>query len=324
MKQAPTKVFFMGSGAIGIPAVAALHESSEIELLGVASQPDRPAGRKKRLTPSPLAAWAESEGFSVHKPEKVSSQDFVDYVASLKPDIVVVIAYGQLLRENLLHLAPHGCLNVHASILPYYRGASPIFSVVLNGEKESGVSMMQMAKGMDTGAVYRTHKVNLEENETTGSLELKLANIAAQQLVNDIQDVVHNGLEATEQNHEEATSCSKIGKSFGLIDWSQPAESNIRKIFACQPWPGTWTYYQVGDKFKRLAICEANVCESSSLKRSPGEIVLDGSSLKVASSSSDLLEVRRVKPEGKREMDVKDFLLGAGLKNGDNLTSRNS
>ncbi|MDD7984104.1 methionyl-tRNA formyltransferase [Lentisphaera marina] len=324
MKQAPIKVFFMGSGSIGIPAVAALHESSEIELLGVASQPDRPAGRKKRLTPSPLAAWAESEGFSVHKPEKVSSQEFVDYVASLKPDIVVVIAYGQLLRENLLHLAPFGCLNVHASILPSYRGASPIFSAVLNGEKESGVSMMQMAKGMDTGAVYRTHKVNLDKNETTGSLEQKLAEIAAKQLVNDIQDVVYNGLKAIEQNHDTATSCSKIDKSFGLIDWDQTVESNIRKIYACQPWPGTWTYYQVGDKLKRLAICEASACESSSSNRTSGEVVLEESCLKVACSSSDLLQVHRVKPEGKREMDVKDFLLGAGLKNGDSLTSGNS
>ncbi|WDE96133.1 methionyl-tRNA formyltransferase [Lentisphaera profundi] len=323
MKQAPIKVFFIGSGAIGIPAVMALQESVEIDLLGVASQPDRPAGRKRRLTPSPLATWAESEGFSVHKPEKVSSQEFVDYVGSLKPDIVVVIAYGQLLRENLLHLAPFSCLNVHASILPFYRGASPIFSAVLGGEKESGVAIMKMAKGMDTGAVYRTHKVVLEDQETTGSLELKLADVAGKQLVKDIQDVVHNGLEAIEQNHDLATSCSKIDKSFGLLDWSKSAKSNLRKIFACQPWPGTWTYYQVGDKLKRLAICKASLVNSSSSKLTPGEIVVEDSCLQVACGSLDFLEVHRVKPEGKREMDIKDFLLGAGLTNGDCLTSVN-
>ena len=145
MSQTALKVFFMGSGGIGIPSASALLNAPEIKLVGVASQPDRPAGRKKRLTPSPLAAWAESEGFSVHKPEKVSSEDFVETIKALKPDIIVVIAYGQLLRENLLNLAPFGCLNVHASILPKYRGASPIFSAVLSGEKESGVSMMKMA-----------------------------------------------------------------------------------------------------------------------------------------------------------------------------------
>ncbi len=320
MSQTAIKVYFMGSGSVGIPALQALVKSDKIELLGVASQPDRPAGRKKRLTPSPLAAWAESEGFSVQKPEKISSQTFVDSIAELKPDIIIVIAYGQLLRENLLTLAPFGCLNVHASILPSYRGASPIFSAVLNGDQESGISIMKMAKGMDTGAVYRTHRTPILDSDTTGSLEEKLSYLAAEHLPEDVVDVVKNGLEAVEQDHDKSSHCSKIDKNFGIIDWHQSSISIIQKIRACHPWPGTWTYLN-GKKF---AITEAKVTAPMPHSAESGTYFIANNSMKVACLSSDLIEVHRVKSEGKREMDIKDFLLGANLETGGCFSPRNT
>ena len=316
MSETPIKVFFMGSGAVGIPAIEALYGSPQIELLGVASQPDRPAGRKKRLTPTPLAAWAEEKGYEVQKPERVSAEDFVDVVKDLAPDIIVVIAYGQLLRENMLTAAPFGCLNVHASILPKYRGASPIFSAVLNDDAESGVSIMRMAKGMDTGPFYRIHKIAIAAEDTSGTLEGKLADLAGEHLVQDIYDVVRNGLEPEQQDHDASTHCAKIDKSFGLIDWDQTAKSISKKVYACQPWPGTWTYYRSGEVCKRLAITSALPVGQDQDGVDAGEIVSIGDTLCVACASGELLEIHRVKPEGKREMPVKDFLLGAALETG--------
>ena len=316
MTDAPIKVFFMGSGSVGIPAIEALYESPQIELLGVASQPDRPAGRKKRLTATPLAAWAEEKGYEVFKPERVSAPDFCDQVKAFNPDIIVVIAYGQLLRENMLTAAPFGCLNVHASILPKYRGASPIFSAVLNDEAESGISIMRMEKGMDTGPFYRIHKIAIATEDTSGTLEEKLAALAGDHLVQDVIDVVRNGLEPETQDHEASTHCAKIDKSFGLIEWDQPAKLISKKVYACQPWPGTWTYYRSGEVSKRLAITSALPVGQSQDGVEAGEIVSIENTLCVASASGELLEIHRVKPEGKREMPVKDFLLGAALETG--------
>lgn len=235
------RVLFMGTPEFAVPSLEGL-VASEHEVLAVLTQPDRPKGRKRVLTPSPVRAAAEAHGLQVLTPETFRRNDALyAELAAMQPDIAVVAAYGHLLPKRFLTLPKHECINAHASLLPRYRGASPINAALLNGDKEAGVTIMHMVKRMDAGAMYLKGSVPIEEDETTGTLEPKLAQLAAKLVLEALNGIADGALEPTPQDDEQATYVSLIQKADGAIDWSLPAERLAWHIRGYNPWPGAST-----------------------------------------------------------------------------------
>ncbi len=320
------KVFFLGSGNLGIPVLDALVNSDEIELSGVGSQPDRPAGRNRIPSPAPLAAHAESLGFEVCKPSSINNAAFIDELRRLRPELVVVVAFGQILRPPLLELPEFGCFNVHASLLPRYRGASPVTAAILSGDEETGVSFMRLDQGMDTGPVYRSVQVAIPATATAGDLESALARLAAEHVVQTICEVCKNGLEPVPQNDTAATYAGRLSKKDGVIDWNTPATVVERMVRAYNPWPRATCFMQKRKGLRRLQITGAQVIETPPdlTAKKPGEVLVVDRQNMIVACGEDALKIERVIPEGSREMNTPEFLRGATIANGVELLGAES
>ncbi len=323
------RVFFLGSGSLGVPVLDALHQSADIHILGVASQPDRPSGRSKTPTPTPLADHAETLGLDVSKPESVNSPEFLDTLAELNPDIVVVVAFGQFLKARLLSLAPFGCFNVHASLLPRHRGASPVAAAILAGDAETGISFMHLDAGMDTGPVYSEEKMLIPPNATTFTLEMDLSELAAKTVVDTLVDVVRNGLEPQPQDDARATHAPKIKKNDGIIDWTRPAEFIERTVRAYQPWPKATCFIPRRKGLRRLQIIRCQVVPlindtPPASNNAPGTILATDDDRLTVACGENALAIERLTPEGSREMTAAEFLRGTQLEPGAQLLGRTS
>ncbi len=307
MEKKP-KIYFLGAGMIAVPILKQLAVSQTVELVGVGTQPDRPAGRGGKCTPTPVGAAAESMNLAIDKVHNVNTPEFLEKLSALQPDIVVVISFGQLLKEDMLNLPPHGCLNVHASLLPKYRGASPIVSAILNLDRKTGVAFMAMEKGLDTGAVYHVEPMTLMHTERADRLEQSLGDIAAAAIEDVLLGIVSGELKAVAQNHDEATVCRKIKKADGIIDWSRPAREIGAKVRAYYPWPGAFCVIFIPGRSFPVNICEAKVRDDLSGK--PGELLLCGKKGMIIACGEGALEIITVSAPGKREMGVTAFLNG--------------
>lgn len=305
------RIYFMGSGKIAVPVLDALVKSEKINLLGIGTQVDQPAGRKKLLTPTPAGQFAAENKLDVDKIESVKEAVFMDKMRSLKPDFIVVVSFGQILRQELLDIPGCCCLNVHASLLPAYRGASPISAAILNGDADTGVAFMKMDKGLDTGGVYRIFRLPLKGNEYADALENQLGNLAAENIVEVLTQIKNGRLRPGSQDESQATLTRKVKKSDGEIAWNLSAGKIAAMVRAYHPWPGAYFALPGGS---RLTITEARVVNDVSGEA--GEILQADKRALVIACGKDALEIVKLIPGGKKEMSGSAFLNGYSLSAG--------
>jgi len=314
MKMSDLRVIFMGTPDFAVPCLDKLVEE-KYNVVAVVSQPDRPKGRGQKLAQSPVKEAALAYGLPVLQPEKVRESEFQEELVLLKPDLIVVVAFGQLLPKVLLDLPPLGCINVHASLLPYYRGAAPIHWAVMQGEEVTGVTTMYMDIGMDTGDMILKAEVPIGKEDTTGVLHDRLKEEGAALLSDTIKLIVAKQGKGTPQDHDKATYASMLRREIEVIDWQKSAESIHNLVRGLNPWPGSYCTYQD----KPLKTWQTKVCDKNEGTTTPGKvskITGDGFVVETGQGTIELLEVQ---PANKRRMNAKDFVCGYGITIGDIL-----
>lgn len=297
------KIIFFGTPNFAAETLRYLLESG-IEISAVITQPDRPKGRSLQMTPSPVKVLALEKNLPVLQPEKASDSEFLQKLIQIKADLFVVVAFGQILSQKLLDIPPLGCINVHASLLPKYRGAAPIQRAIMAGEKETGIAIQKMVKQLDAGDVIASKKIPILENMTFGELEQNLIEITKPLLVEVIKEYEKRIPEATPQNHELASYASKIELVEGEIDWGKSAHDLHNLVRAFSPKPGAWSWVEIGGVKKRLKIIRSR-CTAQ--EGSPGEILSNEGVIACGKGSLELLEVQ---PEGKKVMRAADWFRG--------------
>ena len=297
------KVVFMGTPDFSVPALKAI--AGKHDVTAVVTQQDRPKGRGHKMQFTPVKETAVELNIPVYQPQKVKDKEFVEILRNLKPDVIVVIAFGQILSKEILDLPKYGCVNVHASLLPKYRGAAPIQWAVIDGEEYSGVTTMYMAEGLDTGDIIDTSVVKLRDDETGGSLFDALSQEGAKLIIETLDKLEQGTAERTKQDDFLSTYAGKITKELGNIDFSKPAVEIERLIRGLNPWPSAYTTLNG----KTLKIWKAKV-EEGSTDKAPGEIMeVSKRGIKVATGENFLI-LQEIQLEGKKRMEVSAFLNG--------------
>ena len=309
------KIVYMGTPDFAVPPLEALVKAG-YEVAAVVTQPDKPKGRGKALMPTPVKEEALKHGIPVYQPEKVREPGFVEKLRELKPDLIVVAAFGQIIPESVLNMPKFGCINIHASLLPKYRGAAPIQYAVIDGEKESGVTIMKMGKGLDTGDMIARTEVPLAKDETGGSLFEKLSSAGARLLVETLPDIFAGTAVYEKQPEESPTPyAAMITKKMGLIDFSKSAEELERLVRGLNPWPSAYTFLNG----KNLKIWKAEADMTQAEKNIPGTVVrADEEGICVACGTGRLI-LKEVQLEGKKRMDSASFLRGCKVEPGTRL-----
>lgn len=303
----------MGTPRVAIPSLEALVKSGET-ILAVVTQPDRPAGRKQTLTPPPVKEAAQKFKLTVLQPEKAKDPIFIESIRALYPDVIVVIAYGQLLRPALLEIPRLGCVNIHASLLPKYRGAAPAQWAIINGEKETGVTTMLMDAGLDTGPILKQAVIPIAPDETSATLLDKMSIVGAKVLLDTLEKLKNGTLKAAPQDSRIATMAPILKKEDGLIRWTDSAEQIERRGRALTPWPGMFTYY---DNYL-LKVLKVKV-EEVPPGGTPGEIIAAEKGKFLVATGAKALHLLEVQPENGNRMSADQFLAGHSLKKGEML-----
>ena len=305
------RIVFMGSAEIACETLTMLMQSPALDVVGVVAQPDRPGGRKLHVASCPAKRHAETLGVEIFTPERVNTPESIAHIASWSPDVGVVMAYGQILRPALLDVPHLGFLNIHTSLLPRYRGAAPIQRAIANGDAVTGVTVMQMDAGMDTGDILAMEPVAIGEAETASSLHDKLSSVGARVLQGVLADLAAGKTHARPQPEKGVTYAPRLHKSEGQIDWTQPARRLYNQIRGFNPWPCCYCRFDDGKGgMQTLRVLEAR-CLSGGYGL-PGEILSDRKGLVVACGEG-ALELIRVQPQGKGVMEGKAFLQGRRL-----------
>src|SRR5215469_12944600 len=260
----------MGTPELAAVSLRALISSKSFEIAGVVTQPDQPKGRGLKLQASPVKEVAQRENLPVLQPERARDENFIKQLAALHPELIAVAAYGQILPKAILDLPPYGCLNVHTSLLPKYRGAAPIQHAILNGDAETGVTIMKMDAGLDTGDMLTQERTPIAADDNSQTLHDRLAEIGADLLVRTIPDFIAGKIQARPQPSEGVTYASKIKKQHGQIDWTQPARVIWNRVRAMVPWPGAFTHLSEPAQLQLLKIWEAEAVERSG---EPGNVL---------------------------------------------------
>ncbi len=306
----PLKIVFMGTPRFAVPSLRTL-ESCNCCVDLVVTQPDRPRGRGRRLAPPPVKEAAIEMGCRVLQPESVRTEEFYDTLAEIRPDLFVVVAFGHILPKRILEIPAFGSVNLHASLLPAFRGPAPIQWAIINGAKETGVTSMLMDKGLDTGEILLQEKVPIRPDDNAGSLYDRLAYTAAGVLVLTIKGFESGEIRPIPQDHAAATYAPLLSKPDGRIDWSKPAEAIERFIRGMNPWPGAFTF--MGDK--RLRIFRAAVCQVTD-PRPPGTVIRGfDNELRVA-CGRDALCIQEIQADSGKRMDIARFLQGKPIEPG--------
>jgi len=310
----------MGAGEFAYPVLQAICKCQDIELIGTATQPDKAAGRKRVLTPSPLGQWADAHGIPCERVQSVNTEEYLASIRAKNPDLIVVVSFGQILKQPLLDVPRLGCLNVHASILPKYRGASPIATAILNGDAETGVTFMQMERGLDSGPMYAISRMQVPPDITTGQLQQQLSAMAGERIGEVIRDIAA-GKKPVPQPENGITVAVKIRKPDGSVDWNEDAFVIERKIRAYAKWPDTRFCVKCKDRFMQVKIMAARATSWGSASGEPGKILSlpENKRQMMVQCGTGALLIERVLPEGKKEMAVSDFLNGIHLAVGDVL-----
>ena len=306
------KIVFMGTPDFAVPPLRALTEAG-YEVAAVVTQPDKPKGRGKTLLPTPVKEEALMHEIPVYQPQKVKNNpEFMDILKEIAPDIIIVAAFGQLIPKEILELPKFGCINIHASLLPKYRGAAPIQQAVIDGEKESGVTIMQMAEGLDTGDMISKIVIPLSPEETGGSLFGKLAQAGAELLIKTLPSIEQGTAEYEKQPEESPTSyAAMITKQMGLMDFNRQACELERLVRGLNPWPSAYTF--INGKTLKVWKCKVSMEETEAV---PGTVFLtDKEGIHVACGQGVLI-LTEVQLEGKKRMETEAFLRGYHIENG--------
>jgi methionyl-tRNA formyltransferase len=307
------RLIFMGTPEAAVPTLRRCLEDGH-EVVAVWTQPDRPAGRGNKLTQPPVKEFALKHNLTIHQPAKIRNEEALDLFASYEADAAVVVAYGRILPPAFLRATLRGCINVHFSLLPQYRGAAPVNWAIVRGERETGVTTMLMDEGLDTGAMLLQRETAIEEAETAPELMARLSTVGAETLSETL--VRLEEIEPLEQSEEKATFAPILRREDGLINWAFDAEQIERRVRGFQPWPNAFTKYNS----QRLVIWRTSVASDEARGGVEGEVVkAHGDDFFVSCGDKSLLRLHEVQPEGKRRMSVRDFLSGARLQAGERL-----
>ena len=304
------RIAFMGTPDFSVPCLRALAESGH-DVVGVFCQPDKPVGRKQVLTPPPVKQEALKHGFRVFQPTTLKNGAGLALLQETDPELVIVVAYGKILPADFLSFPKYGCVNVHASLLPRYRGASPIHWAILNGDSETGVTTMQMDEGMDTGDILLVKKKQIDPDETTEDLFNELSVLGAQAMLETIRGIEAGNLHPVKQDHTQATTVSLLTKQLGEVDWSLPMLKIHNQIRGLYSWPGAYTYLD-GNVLKLHRAART----SFSASKAPGTVILSKGKLFVVCGDGICLELRELQLSGKKRMDASSFLNGNQIKEG--------
>ncbi len=299
------RIVFMGTPDFSVPTLEAL-VASEHEVVGVVTQPDKPKGRGKEIHMSPVKECALQHNIPVYQPVRARDEAFVDEMRALNPDVMVVIAFGQILPKSLLELPKYGCVNIHASLLPKYRGAAPIQWAVINGDEETGITTMMMDVEMDTGDMLEKTVVKLDPEETGGSLFDRLSLLGGDLILSTLSKLEKGEITPVPQDHEKATYVKKISKSMGDIDWTMDAVSIERLVRGLNPWPSAFTRWNG----KMLKIWEAKVLPDPDVKLPCGSVISASDEGLKIQTGAGVLCVTSLQLEGKKRMDTAAFLRG--------------
>lgn len=316
-------IVFMGTPQFAVPTLRQLADS-EFTVRGVVCQPDRPQGRGQKIQPGPVKTLAMAMGIPVVQPVRMKDPDFLETLQRWTPEVIVVAAFGRILPSVVLQLPPQGCLNVHGSLLPRYRGAGPIQWAVINGDHETGITIMKMDEGMDTGAILSQEVMAIGSQETSGELAIRMAEVGGTLLVRTLRDWVAGRVSPQPQNDQEATMAPLLKKEDGLLDWAQPAAELACRVRGLSPWPGAYTFFEGS----RMAIwrvevsCLAGVEAAGEAEAmSPGmitRVTKQGLWVKTGQGELSILELQ---PANKKRLDVAHFLAGHHLEAGMKLSS---
>lgn len=312
----PLRIIFCGTPAFAVPSLVALASRSEFKVEGVVTQPDRPAGRGQTVTKSPVKVAAEERGIPVFQPAKIKAPEGLAYFENAKPDVVVIIAYGQIISTQLLAIPRLGWVNVHGSLLPKYRGAAPIHWAIANGETETGLTTMQVEAGLDTGPMLLKYKTSVGADETSPELYERLAQAAAPLIVETLTGLEAGVLAATPQENAHASHAPVLKKEDGRIDWSRTSAEIYNRMRGFQPWPGAFTTF-------RGAQCalwgKPVVCESSG--DAPGAISVRSGEVFVECGNGTSLRIDQVQREGRKRISAREFVNGERVAAGDSFGS---
>ncbi len=295
------RIVFIGAGEIGVPTLQALLKS-EHEVVGIVTQPDKPVGRAQIIEPPPIKKALAGAKMPILQPARIKEHQAIAEIRALIPDVIVVMAYGQILPRDVLEIPKIACINLHASLLPRWRGAAPVQAAIAAGDRETGITVMYMDEGLDTGDILLHRKIDILPTDTGGSLHDRLAKIAPDALLDSLRLFVEGRAPRTPQDNSLATYAPKLKRDDGRIDWSEPAEMIERKIRAFNPWPGAFT------KIERqaLKIFSGSVV---GLSGEPGKILRSEKELVIAAGKG-ALSLGEVQLEGKRRMNAMEFLRG--------------
>jgi methionyl-tRNA formyltransferase len=303
----PWRIIFFGTPAFSAPALHSLIEGPE-EIVAVVTQPDRGSGRGQRVVPSPVKELALRYGSPVLQPERVTDQSFQEKIREFQADLFVVVAYGQILPKFLLEIPEHGAVNVHASLLPKYRGAAPIPWAILKGEKVTGVTTMLMDEGMDTGEILLQAEIPIGERETGKTLHDRLALLGAQLVSTTLERMKAETLHPVPQDHAKATYAPSLKKEDGRIDWNREALEIDRQVRAFNPWPGAFTRW----KGRLMKVYGGEIRERTSKEKAGTVVWVSSEFIEVETGKGSFL-IQEVQLEGKRRMAIRDFLAGNSI-----------
>jgi methionyl-tRNA formyltransferase len=322
----PLRIVFCGTPAFALPALRHLIAQPDFLVEGVVTQPDRARGRGQSLASSPVKEAALEAGIGVYQPEKIRSESAHDYFRRAAPDAVVIIAYGQIIPASLIAIPRLGWINLHASLLPKYRGAAPIHWAIASGETRTGLTTMQINAGLDTGPMLMKHEVKIEPDETSPELAARLAEAGAPLVAETLRGLERAELKPIEQDNSQATFAPPLKKEDGQIDWSLPAQKIYDRIRGLQPWPGAFTSFRGqkcaiwGKPAKTHADSSHADIVGNPARPAPldaGTLIVNGSELLVACGNETALQVESVQIEGRKRVTVRDFANGARLSPGE-------
>ncbi|MCL5097269.1 MAG: methionyl-tRNA formyltransferase [Candidatus Omnitrophica bacterium] len=308
------RIVFLGTAELACPILEAIAGATDFQIVGVVTQPDRPKGRDLHLLPPPVKELAMRLGLPVFQPDRLRSEGAVQAFAQWHPDLILVTAYGQILPPSVLALPAFGCLNVHASLLPKYRGAAPIQWALLNDEAETGVTIMKMDEGLDTGPILSQQATPISPADDAQTLHDRLAQFGARLLLSTLPDYLAGKIAARPQPAEGVTHAPKIHKENGRLDWRLPARVLWNQVRALTPWPGAFTYQAAQPQPQLLKIWQTEIAES--LSGAPGEVLRADSGGLIVACGRNALRILELQREGKRRLNARTFLAGSDLQPG--------
>lgn len=295
----PTKIVFMGTPEFSIPTLNALVKN-KFDIQCVYTQPPKKSKRGQKINPTPVEKFCQINKLKFKNPNNLNSDNEYEILKKLSPDLVIVVAYGKLIPKKFLNIAKFGFINIHASLLPAWRGAAPIQRAIMNCDKKIGVSIMKIEEKLDSGPILSAKEINLDQNATYGEIEKTLSVIGAEFLIENLNNIISKKIKFTDQNHSEATYAKKISKNETKINWNLDSNKIIAHIHGLSPYPGAWFEFKKA-RFKILRV------KKSHLKGKPGTVIDDKLTIACKSKSIQILEIQR---EGKKRQLTKDFLLG--------------